>query len=146
MRFWQWHRCLGMHRKWREEIHQQGFCQNKLRGDGGAVETMQPRQMAVNGGDTSSVVGEDGGAVVCMKKATKKRRRMKSKFARNLKKRSNQKDSSTWRNFDDAMTAGFIAPTCDATMQVTSQAAARKINNSQLIKALVQCNNEKTLE
>ena len=80
-----------------------------------------------------------------MKKAPQKRRRLKSKFARNLKKRSNQKDSSTRRNFDDAMTAGFIAPTRDATTQVTSQAMARKITNSQLTKALVQCNNEKTL-
>ena len=30
-------------------------------------------------------------------------------------------------------------------MQVTSQATARKLTNSQLTKALVQCNNEKTL-
>ena len=101
--------------------------------------------MAVNDGDTSSVAGEDGGVVVCMKKAPKKRRRMKSKFARNLKKRSNQKDSSTRRNFDNAMTAGFIAPTPDATTQVTLQATACKLTISQLTKALVQCNNEKTL-
>ena len=69
------------------------------------VEATPPREMAVNDGDTSSVAGEDGRAVVCMKNAPKKRRQMKSKFARNLKKRSNQKDSSTRRNFDDAMTA-----------------------------------------
>ena len=69
------------------------------------VEATPPREMAVNEGDISSVAGEDGGVVVCMKKAPKKRRRMKSKFARNLKKRSNQKDSSTWQNFDNASTA-----------------------------------------
>ena len=49
------------------------------------------REISVNDGDTSSVAGEDGGVVVCMKKAPKKRRRMKSKFARNLKKRPNQR-------------------------------------------------------
>ncbi len=53
---------------------------------------MPPREMAVNDGDTLD--GKDGGAVVCMKKAPTKRRRMKSKFSRNLKKRLNQKDSS----------------------------------------------------
>ena len=108
------------------------------------VEATQPREMAVNDGDTSSVAGEDVGVVIAMKKAPKKRRRMKSKFARNLKKRSNQKDSSTRRNFDNALTAGFIAPTPDATTQVTSQVAARKLTISQLTKALVQSNNEKT--
>ena len=109
------------------------------------VEATPPREMAVNDGDTSSVAGEDVGVVIATKKAPKKRRRMKSKFARNLKKRSNQKDSSTRRNFDDALTAGFIAPTPDATTQVTSQVAARKLTISQLTKALVQSNNEKTL-
>ncbi len=57
----------------------------------------------------------------------------------------NKKDSSTWRNFDDALIGGFIAPTPDATTQVTSQVAARKLTISKLTKALVQSNNAKTL-
>ncbi len=104
---------------------------------------MLPWEVAVNNRDISSVAGEDGGVVIAMKKAPKKRRWMKSKFARNLKKRSNQKDSSTRRNFDYALTAGFIAPTPDATTQVTAQVAACKLTIAQLTKALVQSNNEK---
>ena len=63
---------------------------------------MWPLEMPVNDRDTLSVARRDGGVVLAMKKA------LESKFTRNLKKRSNQKDSSTRRNFDYALHLGEL--------------------------------------